>query len=73
MIEIADKRAAQPGFLTRLLQPHRLKNTMLLLLVWALLATFVLVRKRQLLRRVLGSVFRLLQRLVLQRGQLLEH
>ena len=63
VFEIADRKNSRSGPLARLLRPQRLKNIGSMLIFLSLAAVFILVRKRQLLKRVLAYISRLLKAL----------
>ena len=61
---IADRKGSRSGFLKRLFYQSRTMEQVSLIILFILLASaFVLVRKRQLLRRILAAIFRFLRRL----------
>lgn len=62
IFEIADKSVSLNGFLGKFLsslkRPDRVKNIVLICFFFSLAAVLIFVRKRQLIKRILSSLFR---------------
>lgn len=62
IFEIADKSVSPNGFLGKFLsslkRPGRVKNIVLICFFFSLAAVLIFVRKRQLIKRILSSLFR---------------